>query len=166
MSLTYEAREAIADLDINKHSYEQGVENPIQQLDKLYLKDDYSAYEAYEQFEKLCRPKSVSISNHLSNLNAYKTKLKILIWHYQMVFWHIRLANKAHRQYQHFQAAQTNSAFNPNLTTIWEYERYLISFSWLPINISSIVEVEENSSVKQTVLVHFLNIFYLWPFNL
>ena len=55
LSLISQAREAIVSLDINRLSCDQGVENLIEELDNLYLKDfQYSAYEAYEQFEKFC----------------------------------------------------------------------------------------------------------------
>ena len=55
LSLISQAREAIVSLDINRLSCDQGVENLIEKLDNLYLKDfQYSAYEAYEQFEKFC----------------------------------------------------------------------------------------------------------------
>ena len=47
LSLIGQARKAIVGLDI---SCDQGVENLIEELDKLYLKDSqYSAYEAYEK---------------------------------------------------------------------------------------------------------------------
>ena len=50
LSLTGQARKAIVGLDIDKLSCDQGVENLIEELDKLYLKDSqYSAYEAYEK---------------------------------------------------------------------------------------------------------------------
>ena len=76
-SLTYRAREAIAGLHINKHSYDQGVEHSIQELDKLYLKDNqHSAYEAYEQFEKLCRPKLINISNHIIESECLQNKIE------------------------------------------------------------------------------------------
>ena len=49
LDLTGQAREAIVGLDINRLSCDEGVENLIEELDKLYLKNSqYSAYEAYE----------------------------------------------------------------------------------------------------------------------
>ena len=55
LSLTGQAKEAIVGLDINKLSCDQRIENLIEELDKLYLKDSqYSAYKVYEQFENFC----------------------------------------------------------------------------------------------------------------
>ena len=75
--LTGQAREAIVSLDINRLSCNQGAENLIEELDKLYLKDSqYSAYEAYEPFEKFCRPKSVNIGNYIIKFECLYNKIK------------------------------------------------------------------------------------------
>ena len=77
LSLIGQAREAIVSLDINRLSCDQGVQNLIGELDKLYLKDSQdSAYEAYKQFEKFCRPKSMKISNYIIKFEHLYNKIK------------------------------------------------------------------------------------------
>ena len=77
LGLISQARETIVELDINKLSCHQGVENLIEELCKLDLKgSQYSAYEAYEQFEKFCRLKSVNISNYIIEFEHLYNKIK------------------------------------------------------------------------------------------
>ena len=53
------------------------MENTIQELDNLYLKDsNYSAYEAYESFEKFCRPKSMPISDYIIEFERLHNNIK------------------------------------------------------------------------------------------
>ena len=64
--LTSQAREAIMGLDINRLFCDQSIENLIEERDKFYLKDcQYSAYEAWEEFEIFCWPKPMNISNYI-----------------------------------------------------------------------------------------------------
>ena len=77
LGLTSQGRETIVELDINKLSCHQGVENLIAELGKLDLKgSQYSAYEAYEKFEKFCRLKSVNISNYIIGFEHLYSKIK------------------------------------------------------------------------------------------
>ena len=73
MSLTGQAREAFS----GKHSCDQAVKNLIKELDKFYLKvNQYSAYEVYQQVQKFCRSKLVSISNHIIEFECLYDKIK------------------------------------------------------------------------------------------
>ena len=54
-----------------------GVKNLIEELDKMYLKDESSqAYEAYETFEKSVRPSGMSISDYVINFEQLYFKAK------------------------------------------------------------------------------------------
>ena len=72
-SLTGRAREAIVGLAI-KFFCHKGVENLIKEFDNLYLKN--SQYSAYKQFEKFCRPKTMSISNYIIKFERLYNKIK------------------------------------------------------------------------------------------
>ena len=64
-------------IDFNRPSCHKGVENLIEEFDKLYLKDSqYSAYKAYEQFDKFCRLKSMIISNYIIKFECLDNKIK------------------------------------------------------------------------------------------
>ena len=64
-------------IDFNRPSCHKGVENLIEEFDKLYLKDNqYSAYKAYEQFDKFCRLKSMTISNYIIKFECLDNKIK------------------------------------------------------------------------------------------
>ena len=54
---------------------DSGVENLINPLDNVYLKDrDLLAYEAYEAFEKFKRPPSMTINNYIREFECLKIK--------------------------------------------------------------------------------------------
>ena len=64
-------------IDFNRPSCHKGVESLIEEFDKLYLKDSqYSAYKAYEQFDKFCRLKSMIISNYIIKFECLDNKIK------------------------------------------------------------------------------------------
>ena len=65
------------ELDIDVISADDGVENIIGRLDKLYLKDKtQSAYECYENFEKFRRPKNMSMVDYINEFERLKCKTK------------------------------------------------------------------------------------------
>ena len=77
MTLIGEAREAVLNMDIEKLTDKLGVKYLIEELDKMYLKDESSqAYEAYECFEKFVRPHGMSISDYVIKFEQLYFKAK------------------------------------------------------------------------------------------
>ena len=57
LTLEGKAREAVLELSVDSLNCDDGIENVIKQLDKLFLIDKaQSAYQTYDSFEKLRRP--------------------------------------------------------------------------------------------------------------
>ena len=78
LTLRGQSCEAILELDPDTLPVDEGVENLIKALDNLYLKDrGYSAYEAYETFEKLKHPSSMTINNYIIEFEHLYHKIKI-----------------------------------------------------------------------------------------
>ena len=77
LTLEGRAREAVLELDVDKISAESGVQEIINKLDTLYLKDKtQSAFEAYDTFEKFRRPKEMSMSEYINEFERLKSKIE------------------------------------------------------------------------------------------
>ena len=77
MTLSGEAKEAVLNMNIEALTDKTGVKNLIEELDKMYLKDESSqAYEAYETFEKFVRPSGMSISDYVIKFEQLYFKAK------------------------------------------------------------------------------------------
>ena len=64
-TLSEEAEDAVLQLGIESISSEEGVQNIIEVLDRLYLRDRTQlAFEALDDFENYKRPKELSISDY------------------------------------------------------------------------------------------------------
>ena len=146
MSLTGQAGEAIVEIDINKLSCNQGVENLIEELDQLYLKNSqYSADEAYGQFEKFCRPKPRSISNYIIKFERLYNKIKNF---------NMALPDVITRPYKFLNYAsiseQHKQLVHATLTEL-KYENMkeqINKFFSDPINFSGIVQGEQSIKVE------------------
>ena len=77
MTLSGEAKEAVLNMNIEALTDKTGIKNLIEELDKMYLKDESSqAYEAYETFEKFVRPSGMSISDYVIKFEQLYFKAK------------------------------------------------------------------------------------------
>ena len=77
LTLEGRAREAVLELDVAKISAADGVQQIVNKLDTLYLKDKtQSAYEAYDLFEKFRRDKDMSISDYIIEFERLKAKVE------------------------------------------------------------------------------------------
>ena len=77
LTLTGQAREAILNLEVNVLTAEDGVDKLIQELDKLYAKDETcTAYESYEKFEKFIRPSNMSMTDYIIKFELLHNKAK------------------------------------------------------------------------------------------
>ena len=75
LTLEGRAREAVLELEIAKISSKDGVNNIIEKLDSLYLKDKtQSAFEVYDSFEKFRRPSDTSMSEYINQFERLKAK--------------------------------------------------------------------------------------------
>ena len=146
LSLTVQAGEAIVEIDINKLSCNQGVENLKEELDQLYLKDSqYTADEAYGQFEKFCRPKPRSISNYIIKFERLYNKIKNF---------NMALPDVITRPYKFLNYAsiseQHKQLVHATLTEL-KYENMkeqINKFFSDPINFSGIVQGEQSIKVE------------------
>lgn len=93
LTLEGRSREAVRELDVSKISAKDGVKNIMEKLDGLYLRDKtQSAFEAYDAFEKFCRPSEMSISEYInqferlkSKTESYKTQLSTDVLAYRLL---------------------------------------------------------------------------------
>ena len=146
MSLASQAGKAIVEIDISKLSCNQGVENLIEELDQLHLKDSqYSADEAYGQFEKFCRPKPRSISNYIFEFERLYNKIKNF---------NVALPDVITRPYKFLNYAniseQHKQLVHATLTEL-KYENMkeqINKFFSYPINFSGIVQGEQSIKVE------------------
>ena len=66
-SFTGEDKQAVRIIGVKTLSSADGLKLGIEELDKLYLKDESSpAYEAYKKFEKFSRPHEISLSDYVT----------------------------------------------------------------------------------------------------
>ena len=77
LTLNGQSREAALELDIADLNCDNGVKNLMKKLDDLYLKDSqHLAYEAYEEFEKYCRPAKITMSEYTIEFERRYNKTK------------------------------------------------------------------------------------------
>ena len=77
LALDDDSQEAILQLDHDEIACDDGVENIINKLDKLYLKDKtQSAFEAFENFEGYRRPYELPISEYCNEFDKRYNKVK------------------------------------------------------------------------------------------
>ena len=154
LSLIGQAREAIVSLDINRLSCDQGVQNLIGELDKLYLKDSQdSAYKAYKQFEKFCRPKSMKISNYIIKFEHLYNKIKnfnMTLPDSSLAYKFLNNANISEKHKQLVHATLTELKYENMKDQIKKV------FSD-PINFSSTVQDEQSIKVEPT---YHQDVFY------
>ena len=75
LTLEGQAREAALELDVARISEKTGVQNIIEKLDSLFLKDKtQSAFEAYDTFEKFRRNEETSISDYINEFERLQAK--------------------------------------------------------------------------------------------
>ena len=71
------ARETVLELNIKEINCADGVNNIINCLNKLYIKDKtQTAFEMYKKFEKYRRPTEMSISDFITEFESLLNKTK------------------------------------------------------------------------------------------
>ena len=77
LSLKGKPRASVLELDVGVISRDKGMEEILEQLDKLYLKDRHqTAYLAYEAFEKFKHPVAMSMTDFINEFERMYHKLK------------------------------------------------------------------------------------------
>lgn len=77
LTLQGQARDAVLEMDIDKLSSEDGVNELLKTLDVLYLKDECTlAYEAYDLFEKFIRPEDMNMIEYIIQFERLYNKAK------------------------------------------------------------------------------------------
>ena len=77
LTLMGQAHDAVLEMDIEKLTGDDGVDELLKTLDVLYLRDECTlAYEAYEAFEKYLRPEDLSITDYIIQFEGLYNKAK------------------------------------------------------------------------------------------
>ena len=77
LTLERKARETVLNFDIKEIKAKNGIENIVQALNKLYVKDKLQmAYETYDAFDKFGRPEKMSIKEYINEFECLLNKIK------------------------------------------------------------------------------------------